>query len=590
MADDLVFPGDDVSELIGDFGILDDDVINPAFPQSDLLNIPPIVPSLISGGGVQRNYAQQAMHNMNVNSPTVNSSYRPINQLMKQTQELASTLGSPLSSSLNQQQLNYNNMINSTSLINQHHHALSNNILQQNPLVGNNLSYTNTPKPSQFVVVGGQRVSMQQHASPQHLQSTGSPLHSQGPQLVDIGSSSSGLQSSMNSIKPMQQIINANNQQKQGLLLKLPQHQQSQQITQSLISQQKTVPTPQPQLQQQIIQPENLPTTQKSAPLKGSIIKTSNQQLMFVTEVNGKKVGYVIQHPKPNTSTPSLNPDNINVTVTTMSHPQSVQVTSSQRSPVQTVPSIDSIKPTIQQKEKEPKQTDIKSLRERLQGLRNNNVNIKQQVNLKSQLPAMEKSDKVPPPPNSHYIESRIIQVNPASAHSPGNTASKIISDFDMLSDDNKQTFESSMNHHQDSVDFMEEEEGQEIEFSENDLTTAEQQVDSDEPIITSISVRQVNEIEDLTETVVNEDDDSDSLPLSLLRNDGLDLPISIVCEKEGDEVDIKPSKRSKKSQSDSVPLSVVAASLKKDQDDGKPPKKKRGRKKKKKDENEPVK
>ena len=403
MADDLVFPADDVSQLIGDFDILDDDVISPAFPQSDLLNIPQIVPPLINSA--QRNYGP-AMHNMNVSSPTVNSSYRPITQLMKQTQELASTLGSPLSSSLNQQ-LNYNNMINSTSLITQQNHALSNNILQQNHLVGNNMNYApNTSKNSQFVVVGGQRVSMQQHASPQQLQSTGSPLHSQVPQIVDISSSSSGLQSGMNSVKPMQQLINTNNQQKQGLLLKMPQHQQSPQLTQqALVQQQKTVALPQSQPPQQIIPPENQVTAQKSAPLKGSIIKTSNQQLMFVTEVNGKKVGYVIQHPKPSTTLPSSpNPDNINVTVTTMSHPQSIQVTT------QAVPSLDSIKPTIQ-KEKEPKQTDIKLLRERLQGLRNNNMNIKQQVNLKSQLPAMDKSDKVPPPPNSHYIELSLIHI-----------------------------------------------------------------------------------------------------------------------------------------------------------------------------------
>ncbi|XP_066911207.1 inner centromere protein A-like [Clytia hemisphaerica] len=697
MADDLVFPEDD---LMGDFDT----------NLEDLLNIPqlvPVPPLDSMQHNMQRNYAnmQHHMNNMGAAPQTNNSSYRPITQLMKQTQELASTLGSPLSSSLNQR-MNYNNIVNTSSMLNQQQHHqqhqnMPNNI--QNRLIGNNMNYVNhtanQQKSSQYLVVGGQRIPTQpQQALPQHQQSptqhlsqsSSSPLHAQGSPIFDMTSPSSLQQQHQNSFKamspssniqqPVQKVITTNNQPKKAIVLTTP--QQTQQVHH------------QPQLAQNIQQPKPKQTTPpqlistgaSNNPLQqnGVIIKTADQKLMFVTEVNGKKVGYVL----PNQKQPSSPNPSVTVTVSTLSATQSnlqqqqpvvqtniqkpvqqaviqntqkpiqqaivqntqklAQQTISQNIPKlipqalsqnvpkaipQTIvqntqksvqqqqsviqnsqqkeglaPSLDSIKPSIQKDSKDNtiKPAVEKTLKERLQGLRNNvnNANLRTQLNLNK-----EKNEKLISQLNNHnalpHVEQRIVQVHTVTQQT-NNPVSKIISDFDntfnndqsppptpptptsTLTKDNLAAL--ANNKPAENMSFLgDEEDGQDLDFSESDLTAIQE--DSDEPMITSISVPKQNEIEDVSmnNNTNNDDEDSDSLPLSLLKHEE---PISIVRENNTEEESsgAKPAKRSKKSD-DSVPLSVVAASLKKDarqEAAPKPRKKRAGRKKK--DPDEPTK
>ena len=556
MADDLIFPPDDVSNLIGGFDTNLD----------DLLDIPTLVPSMDTM--VQNMHSLPNTSNQNNISSLPATSYRPIDQLMIQTQALSSNLN---------QQMGYDSM-NSSSMISQQHRMQNSN--NQNQLLGNNVNFINpnVQKNSQFLVVGGQRIQTQplQQAVQHPLQPSSSPLQGEGSPVFDIGSPSSSIKQnslSMNNNKtlqissnspvqlPVQQIITTNSQQKKAIVLKTPQ-QQIQHIQTHSSSLQSASPN---QIQQ-----------------NGVVIKTANQQLMFVTEVNGKKVGYLLPNQKGSVSLPS-SPNISNFPVTVASSRSPLQGSLHQRQQIISqnpkAPTLDSIKPTIA-KDSENKSTEMgKLIKERLQGLRNNGISL----NLKSQLLNREKSGKISPP---NRLTASQIDPDPPVAR-PNQSVSRIISDFDNTLNDTKDIISSSslnsyiVNNQSENRDILDEEEGQEIEFSENDLTAEVNEQDSDEPIITSISVRQCNEIEDIT-AKSNEDEDEDSVPLALLKHDtSFEEPISIVCEKS--EEGVKPSKRLKNIQDDSVPLSVVAASLKRDQEA--PKKKKRGRKKKDKDE-----
>ena len=583
MADDLIFPpSDDISHLIGGFESNIDDI----------LDIPPLVPTMETmTQNMHRSLPNTSNHNSIFSPPVNNTSYRPITQLMRQTQELPSTMGSPLSSNLNQQQMSYD-MMNSNSLMNQQHamqSVSSNNI--PNQLVSNNVNYMNQQNiqknSQQFLVVGGQRIQTQprQSAVQQSMQPSSSPLHSEGSPVFDISSPSPSIKPNslgMNNNKissnsspvqlPVQQIITTNSQQKKAIVLKTPQQQQT--------------------LQQQQQSPQHLQNVanvgQNQIQQNGVVIKTATQQLMFVTEVNGKKVGYLLPNQKANSASLSSSPNVNNFPVPVSSsrspiHSSLQQQQQQQHSIPQSsskAPSLESIKPTIA-KDNENKSTEMARLfKEKLQGLRNNGMNLKSQFILNR-----DKSEKTSPPNQPTTIE---IDPDPPLT---SESVSEIISDFDNTLNNTKDSSTSSSNsyivtHNQqnDNRNIVDEEEGQEIEFSENDLTFDVREEDSDEPIITSISVKQVNEIEDIT-AKSNEEEDEDSVPLSLLKNDAsFEEPISIVCEKS--EENVKPStKRQKSNPDDSVPLSVVAASLKRDQEVPKKVPKKRGRKKKDKDE-----
>ena len=550
MADDLVFPPDDISSLIGDFesNINEDAIrsdVNPSFPHSELLNFPQIMPTMMASSDSRRAYT---------NTNNVDNSYTPISQLMKQTEELTSTLRSPLSSSINQQS-SFGSITNSTS-------PTVSNTVQTTEITEDGLNFVNSlsPKNTQYLVVGGQRISaphrksQPQAAVPQLNSST----------FVDINPSSLpnniSVNKSVSSPSQMQQQSlqsNAIQPQKQSLVLKVPSPlhiQQPNHYLQTGVQGQK-------------------------GPLKGSIIKTASQQLMFVTEVNGKKVGYVIQHPKPNSS--------ISQTVSQCHSRSAHLAVTSAISPGSTL-SLDSISKNTNktglspfvynveecsqliQKDKDGKSSEMARLiREKLQGLRTSNVNFKNQLNLKQPvLSNAVKSD-----------EDRVVTIN---------SASKIVSDFEnVLSEKHSEKLTEKIDMSLEGNEFVDDEEGQEIEFSENDLIAENNEVDFKGPQMTSISVKECNEIEDITEETVD-DEDSDSVPLALLKSDTFEEPISIVCEKRNIKVTTS-AERLEHETSDSLPLSVVAASLKKCHEDGKV--KKRGRKKKKKkDENEPAK
>lgn len=581
MADDLVFPPDDIASLIGDFETsLNEDVlrsdINPSFPHSELLNIPQIMPPSVT----TTTNARRPFSNAH-NSHNVARNYTPISQLMKQTEELTSTLGRPLSSSMNQQ-LNFTNTIHTTSLNNRI--TIPNSLTPTEMTAGNNMNFINNShisKAAQYLVVGGQRI-LSQNQSPTQNQQTGSPLHIQNSSLLDIDSSNlhnnhSGIATSpvtpSEQIQQPQQVINSNGQTKQPLVLKIPTQQQN--------STHQLMPTG---------------VQGQKVPLKGSIIKTANQQLMFVTEVNGQKVGYVIQHPKQNSSSSNtVSSQNIAVTAVTASSAPVISTSSRENlvknmilnpinvSIASSSPSSQNEEPIlISPREKESKPNEMtRLLRERLQGLRTNNINLKNQLNFKQQQIVNKTKDV----PEELMNQDRLVKVNPISHNS--NPVSKIISDFDnVMKERNNEKF-NTIHDYPEKEEFTEEEEGQEIEFSENDLTAENNEDDSDEPLITSISVKQCNEIEDITEDM-NDDEDSDSVPLALLKTETFEEPISIVCEKGETSKLVKKRKKVEQETNDSIPLSVVAASLKKGQEDGKG--KKRGRKKKRKDEDEPVK
>lgn len=566
MADDLIFPPDDVSNLIGGFETNLD----------ELLDIPPLVPAMETmTQNMHRNHpiSSNQLTNSISSLPANNTGYRPITQLMRQTQELSSAMGSPLSSSLNQQHQTSYSLMNSTTMMSQHHSMQNVTSNLQNQLVRNNVNYINPniQKSSQFLVVGGQRIQTQPSVQQHSLQPSNSPLQGEGSPVFDIGVPSIKQNTlSLNNNKsnmsnspvqlPIQQMITTNSQQKNAIVLKTPQQQA------------QTILTPSP----------CMPSTNATQiQQNGVVIKTANQQLMFVTEVNGKKVGYLIPNQKPSVSLPSS--PNFPVAASSRSPLQNNISHHQQQSAPQNsqkAPSLESIKPTIVRENENKSAEMAKTIKERLQGLRNNGINLKSHMILNR-----EKSGKTLPTNQPIEIDS-----DPPTTKT-NESVSRIISDFDETLSDNISNFRHSLNSHTSnkievsSVEnrgFVEEEEGQEIEFSENDLTADVNEEDSDEPVITSISVKQCNEIEDIT-AKSNEDEDEDSVPLALLKHDpsSFEEPISIVCENSEDGT--KSSKRLKNVQDDSVPLSVVAASLKRDQEA--PKKKKRGRKKKDKDE-----
>ena len=252
MADDLIFPHDDALSLIEGLSqnMLPEDTmthdINPSFPMSELLNIPQIVPPVMSPNEDRKPF------NTTGNVPLHNNGtqYTPISRLMKQTEQLAETLDGPLNTHINEQ-LKYTN-------------SLSPN---QNQVMNNSTNFNTSPavvaaRNSQCLVVGGQRI-------PIPLQQNPLPQNSISQNILPQNNSDSSSSAASMVPSPKTDIAPTGNNTKPPLILKLP------------------------------------PDVQNSkGGVKGQIVKTADQRLMFVTEVNGKRVGYLIQQSKQNATQP----------------------------------------------------------------------------------------------------------------------------------------------------------------------------------------------------------------------------------------------------------------------------------------------
>lgn len=577
MTDELVFSNDALS-MIGDLpsSMLNDDVlahdINPSFPQSEgSINIPEIIPPLISPKGPVNNFKQAG-----------DQAYTPITQLMKQTEELASTLDGPLNSSINEQ-MNFNHMHNNPNivqdpLLGQH---------MSNPLVNSSINFVNpsshvamssvqNSQSAQCLVIGGQRIPIS--AQNQHTPSVINIKHapnSAAPMIQTCGAHAMHSNSS---------IVNTPSDMKQPIMMKVPQISQN---------------------------PGGAQNPNKP-PMKGQIVKTPDQRLMFVTEVNGRRVGYLIQQPKqqqqqqlqtPNIpQTPNISQVPIsqiqaptqnvlnqhfdnrsnqedNTLVNNDNNIESDKLKGSTSEPINFT--LDENKEIIVNKVPEQPlfKTDMKSLREKLLNLRNP-LNNKNQLNLKSQLsfPSMSKTspnpelnvDKTNSP--SHELAPPSPTLNTTSPlPSPQSLSSHGMDvDYDHIRSISPQN--DSMNYED-----IEEEEGQEIEFSENDLTA-----EFDENPTDIVGFQENNEENDEYEEAKESSEDEDCMPLSRFKNDGNESP----AENQAETVD-KPKKvKSKKSKS----KGVTEDNANNDEEDGKSKKKGKSKVKKKKDSRKPKK
>ena len=219
-----------------------------------------------------------------------------------------------------------------------------------------------------------------------------------------------------------------------------------------------------------------------------------------------------------------------------------------------------------------------KSLKEKLLMLRNP-LNLKNQLNLKTplNLPSTNKTLNQKMASSGVFKNDNNIQVNPVSRVVP--SVNKLVEEVDsameveLVNDENQSP----------------EEEGQEIEFSENDLSRVEFNINDN----SSDGLLSPNYMENDTENnstgrnrAVSTDDED--LPLAHLKGDSNEEAVDVKPAKK-----VKGSKSSRKS-NDSLPLSIVAASLKKteenDESTGKGKKKTKGKgKKRKKDAREPI-
>lgn len=516
MADDLIFPPNDPFPLVGD---LNDDVlstdINPAFPQSELLNIPQLVPPIISPSEDR-------------------TPYTPISQLMKQTEQLAATLDQPLNSNANDQ-LNFSHLRNNSS----QNQFLGNNI--QNTLLNNNSNLLNTSNHissapnTQCLVVGGQRIQI----PPQQSQNENIP-NLNVVNSTNTNMSAKQINPELQSVKQQAVSSNMDGNSKQSVMLKMPQNSQ----------------------------------------LKGQIVKTADQRLMFVTEVNGKRVGYIIQQAKPpnatqQTAQPSVEKINISqstvisnnvfqsamlptksetLSLDTNLHQQNVN-----NNGLSSPDAVNIINPVVTKKEY------TKTLKEKLQNLRNPTKT----QNFKF-LPSLNKTlgEKII---NTGVFDSeKKIQVHPVS-QIVNTSVSSVINDFDAIMKDEQEM----------DVEQNDDEEGQEIEFSENDLT-GEFNENSNDSLKSPVDENMLqNNDEDITNFIprrrtISTDDDEDSLPLSQLKHESENAVPGLSIEPE---IVSKTSKKGK--------ASTGKASSNKAESKGK---KKSKSKKKKKDEREPVK
>nr|XP_047142115.1 uncharacterized protein LOC100198143 isoform X1 [Hydra vulgaris] len=496
MSDDLVFPPPDAFSFMHDLSQLQDHVndINPAFPMPEQLNIPELVPHRVLSP------RDEQFHNISHSSSP--SLFTPISNLIKQTQQHSALVENPIICFPTQlEKFNSIPQQHSTNELNIHSnfvndiHGINNKVLP-NELISKNPSSQN----SQYIVAGNQHISMQPHKNISNMQYN-------NLNTVELSNTSNHL-------------LNINSKQPQTL--KLP-------------SEIQTSPKP---------------------PLKGQIVKTADQKLMFVTEVNGKRVGYLIQQSKPSLETQqsnTLQQLQLNTTINQFSN--SIDDVISGSSEMMTNQNLigDGIKsPSFfdgsagvskKQFETDRKESIANVLREKFHNLRH---------------PLYSKNQYKKTDENTTSVKTPSTTVE----HIP--TINRIMEDLNRAmevqveKDNNENIFD---------------EEGQEIEFSENDLTY-------EESLETEWNKK--NDVKELTNSRTSSTDDEDSLPLSKLKF-------------EEDLTEISSKKKGRKAgskNSDLLPLSQVAAKLRKEDDTKLKGKKKEKTKAKKmkKDSRAPVK
>ena len=486
MSDDLVFPPTDAFSFMQDLSQLQDHAndINPAFPMPEQLNIPELVPHRVLSP------RDEQFHSISHSNA---SSYTPISQLMKQTQQLSALVDTPSicfpgqMEKFNsiQQQHQTNEISVHSNFVKDIHNIISKG--SPNELISSSMKPAS--QKSQYLVSGSPHISIPPHKS------------------IDI----SNLQSNMqyNKINTPVDLSNSSN-----LLLNI------------------NVKQPQP-----LKLPSEVQMSAK-APLKGQIVKTADQKLMFVTEVNGKRVGYLIQQSKPSSESQQSNSlqqlqlsTSLNQFSSTIDDDviPDLKVSSDMTNQKLMVDSIKS--PTFfdgsPEATKKHFESDIRKesmanvFREKFHSLRN--------------------------PPHSKNQYNKKLDEIVTSVKIPGSAVTEPgIPTINRIMEDLNRAMEVQVE--KDSNENTYDEEGQEIEFSENDLTFEETMETED---------NKKNELENLTTTRTASTDDEDSVPLAKLKSEE-DSP-DLLFKKKGR----KPGSKN----NDLLPLSQVAAKLRKEDD-----------------------
>ena len=664
MADDLMFPPSDPLSYIDD---LDQDILqndnlvpnlgsdlNPSFLPSELLNIPPLVPNMVSATTEIKRQPTSVMQHSN---------YAPINQLMKQTDQLSQTLDLPLSLQQQQQQqpqLSFGNSISNQRLL------TTKQSPNNNPI---NFPVTNQLNNSTQLLVGGQRVqipsqnplrqnnliSLQQNqTSQQQTQRTSLQLLQQQQQLLQqLQQRKIAQQSSQHQQKtPQAQHLNSSGSVQSPLNRPL-----------SVAAVQKEMPSLQaygnsPQSHQQStlevsqnvqVKPSIMSNSVNQSPeapvsaatgnkLKGQIVRTSDQRFMFVTNLNGKSVGYYIQQPTGNSTSAG---QTVTQSTTSLGSPHNLGS-----------PQLASDTPTVQNAlASSPVVNDIvfTNTQNSVGNVVNNPVTIENPQNIPSNTiistnstlkPAQEldkletkfvKSGAGDIEKKEQYkkIQDKLLSLRKVvTRNQPDNTKVDQISLGNKISEPPSEAISSPSNNMETpevmtitdssdeeaeekeiekspeqlvrntSIDFLigeedvEEEDGQEIEFSENDLSTNVNDNSPEEQISLATEATPVKkETPDRTTST----DDEESVPLAMLK--GVDINDESMTDandviQEGLSLETttrkpkQPATIQRNESIDSVPLSVVAAKLKKTEDVTKKAKSKS--KKKKKDPRQP--
>ena len=667
MADDLMFPPSDPLSYIDDLdqNILQNDNLvpnldndlNPSFLQSELLNIPPLVPNMVSPTTEIKRQPTSAMQHSN---------YAPINQLMKQTDQLSQTLDSPLGLQQQQQQqpqLSFGNSISNQRLLTAKQSPNNNAI---------NFPVTNQLNNSTQLLVGGQRAQILSQNSLQRQSNLISLQQNQTSQQQTQRTSLQLLQQQQQLLQQLQQRkIAAQQSSQHQQKTPQPQHLNSSGSVQSPLNRPLSVATVQKEMpslqaygnspqshQQNTIEvsqniqvkpsvmsnsvnrnPEVPVSTATGNKLKGQIVRTSDQRYMFVTNLNGKSVGYYIQQPTGNSASagqtvtqsttslgsphnlgsPQLASDTPSVQSTFASSPvvndivftntqnsvgnvvnNPVTIENPQNMPSNTIMSTNSTLKPAQERDKLAtkfvksgegdieKKEQYKKIQDKLLSLRK--VVTRNQAD-NSKVDQISLGNKISEPPSEAI----------SSSPSDNMETPEVMTIIDS-SDEEAEEKEIEKSPEQlvrnTSIDFLigeeddEEEDGQEIEFSENDLSanvvdnSPEEEIS---PVIEDTPVKK--ETPDRTTST----DDEESVPLAMLKGvDINDEPMTDANDVIQEGLSLESTARKPKQPAtiqrnesiDSVPLSVVAAKLKKTED--LPKKVKSKSKKKKKDPRQP--
>ena len=663
MADDLMFPPSDPLSYIDD---LDQDILqndnlvpnldndlNPSFLQSELLNIPPLVPNMVSPATEMKRQPTSVMQH---------SSYAPINQLMKQTDQLPQTLDSPLGLQQQQQQqpqLNFGNSIPNQRL-------LTTKQSPNNSAI--NFPVTNQLNNSTQLLAGGQRVQIPSQNSLQRQSNLISLQQNQTSQQQTQRTSFQLLQQQQLLQQLQQRKIAAQQSSQHQQKIPQPQHLNSSGSVQSPLNRplsvatvQKEMPSLQaygnsPQSHQQNtlevsqsmqVKPSVMSNSVNRNPeapvsaatgnkLKGQIVRTSDQRYMFVTSLNGKSVGYYIQQPTGNStsagqtvtqSTTSLgSPHNLG-------SPQLASDTPSVQSTLPSSPVVNDIVFTNTQNSvgnvvnnpvaiENPQNISSNTIM-----LTNSTVKPAQELDklatklVKSNEGDMEKKEQYKKiqdkllslrkvvtrnQPDSSKVDqislgNKISEPSAEAISSPSDNMEKpevmtILDSSDEEAEEKEIEKSPEQSIRNTSIDFLigeeddEEEDGQEIEFSENDLSTNVNDNSPEEEI--SPVIEDKTPVKKETPDRTTSTDDEESVPLAMLKGvDINDEPMTDANDviQEGLSLESttkkpkQPATIQRNESIDSVPLSVVAAKLK-----DLPKKEKSKSKKKKKDPRQP--